>query len=489
MVYFQSKITEKIVNRYGLIIVIALASFLSLWKLGQHPLQEWDESRYGMNALAMLEKGDLINYYFGDERETWNAKPPLSVWLIAIHYKIFGYNAFALRLHSAIAIILSFFFIYKICKLYYNPGFAFIVCMVLMGCKGLIGYHVGRTGDTDAILILSFLGCTYFFLKYIDKNSSNSIIIASIFLGLGFYSKGFAVILIFPALFLFLLLKKYLQKIFTNPKFWISVATFLLIVFSWIALLKTYGEEYNTHAKTGENNFHTFIIYDIVERFFSSDFGMEYDPWYFFDVSDSGFNIWNYVFYLILATFLLLIVKKELKVSHYFKKPANNLLLLSILISVTITLILTFSKNKCRWYLAPIYPFVAILIVKGMFFITKKHPLFKYIWISLIIFTLVRHFLYLNKIKPGVDQLFIKNYKEIVTHPQIMVYNNLNQVVYLHLKWLPTIIEISKDKQDVKNSIMNNELVFVSEKEFSALDIPRDSITCKCEYGYCLINL
>lgn len=82
-----------------------IALYFCFWKLGADPLNEWDEPRRGVNAMELLQNGDLVNMYYGGKPDTWHAKPPLMVWLIAISFKVFGYNEFALRLPSALQVM------------------------------------------------------------------------------------------------------------------------------------------------------------------------------------------------------------------------------------------------------------------------------------------------------------------------------------------------------------------------------------------------
>src|ERR1041385_1168241 len=117
------------------IIVIVLAIFFSFWKLGAKDLYEWDESEYGQNAYEMVHNGDYVHYYYNGKIDSWNAKPPLLIWSIVFAYKVFGYNAFALRFFSAVASVFFFFFAFKLIRLYANEKLAFIACLICLLVK------------------------------------------------------------------------------------------------------------------------------------------------------------------------------------------------------------------------------------------------------------------------------------------------------------------------------------------------------------------
>ena len=126
-------------NNFSYFIILLIILFSSLYKLDSIAFFEWDESRHGVNAIEMLNSGDYINLQYAGEKDDWNLKPPLAVWAIALSFKIFGVNEFALRLPSAIAIILATFFLFKIIRLYKTSEFAFFTCLILATVQGWLG--------------------------------------------------------------------------------------------------------------------------------------------------------------------------------------------------------------------------------------------------------------------------------------------------------------------------------------------------------------
>ncbi|MEO8150381.1 MAG: glycosyltransferase family 39 protein [Bacteroidia bacterium] len=210
--------------------VILLSGFLSFYKLGLQDVYEWDESRNGVNAFEMLHNNDYVNLYFAGQLDTWNNKPPLLIYCIIISYKIFGLNQFALRFPSALATILFFYCCYKLFSLYTKNSTAFLGCIILMSCKGIIGFHAGRTGDFDALLLLFLTASLYFFLKYHDFNYKKGIYLFSIFMGLAFLTKGVAAFLILPGLFIYVMMRRKLKELLFFKHTWYSLIIFTGIV-------------------------------------------------------------------------------------------------------------------------------------------------------------------------------------------------------------------------------------------------------------------
>ncbi len=198
-------------NTYLLIILVFAASLL-FTTIGTVSLSEWDESRNGMNAFEMYHNGDYVNSYYAGELDTWNAKPPLVIWLIVASYKIFGFNEFALRLVSTLATMLFFYVLFRLVELFDTALTAFITCLILLSCKAIIGWHVGLNGDFDATLVLFLTLSAYSFYRYAENGDKNQILLTALYTGLAFYTKGSAAFIFLPGFLLYLLISGNLKN-------------------------------------------------------------------------------------------------------------------------------------------------------------------------------------------------------------------------------------------------------------------------------------
>ncbi len=79
--------------------LLALAFVVRLLTLGAYPLTDNTEARYAEIARKMVETGDWIVPQIDYGVPFWG-KPPLSMWLTALSYELFGVHAFAARLPS-----------------------------------------------------------------------------------------------------------------------------------------------------------------------------------------------------------------------------------------------------------------------------------------------------------------------------------------------------------------------------------------------------
>ncbi len=80
-----------------LLFALLLAAALRLLLLGLYPLNDTTEARYAEVARKMVELGDWVTPWYDYGIPFW-AKPPLSTWISAASFKVFGVNEFAARL-------------------------------------------------------------------------------------------------------------------------------------------------------------------------------------------------------------------------------------------------------------------------------------------------------------------------------------------------------------------------------------------------------
>lgn len=81
----------------ALLYLVFAAALLRLLSLSLYPLTDMTEARYAEIARLMVELDDWVTPWFDYGIPFWG-KPPLSVWLTAISFKLFGVVEFAARL-------------------------------------------------------------------------------------------------------------------------------------------------------------------------------------------------------------------------------------------------------------------------------------------------------------------------------------------------------------------------------------------------------
>jgi 4-amino-4-deoxy-L-arabinose transferase-like glycosyltransferase len=418
-----------------------MVAVLSLMNLRQRDLQEWDESRNGVNAFEMLQNGDYINYYYNNQLDTWNAKPPLMIWLIAFSYKVFGFNEFGLRFPAFISTFLFFIFCFKIVEKLGNRLKAFYSCLVLLSCKAVLGNHIGLTGDFDSLLLVLLTASVYYFILYAEYQKKSSIFIAAGLTGLAFYTKGTASFIFLPGFISYLLIQGKGMDMLKDRRIWFSLLLFLLIAGSWIILVYAFGKTSTNSFYGTKNSIETMLVHDTFNRLTSNSFEQNegHDIFFFFKVLDTRLNLWNYLFYISLIPGLYSLAKCRKNLLFCIQDEKNRLVLLSVCMILPLAIVMTFAINQHNWYLAPIFMFVAILTVEGILYLCNK---WKYFWLIISIlfaFTFIRHTIYLYDLPQTIHKNLFAN--KSLQGRTILIADDLKQNVFLYLKWLNTRIE------------------------------------------------
>lgn len=363
------------------IITVCLVLLFCFWNLGKNGLNEFDEARYGVNAFEMMQNGDYINLYFAGLPDTWVFRPPLWSWCIILSYKIFGYHTWALRFPAALCALGYFFLTYKWVKLYRNEFFALSTVLLLVFSKGITGFHVSRSADMDAILLLGLSLFLYNFSKYLQQYKLKNVILAAFGLCIAFYTKTTASVLFLPGIVLFLALEKQLKTVLKKRSTLIGLSVYIGAVLLWFIVVQFFGhrEIKNLHDEQVKSNvWSQMIVYDTWKRFTASEFDGHPVPKnyaFFIENIDSVFNPWNYIFYLAVLWVIFQHISARRK-GRSFK--TDFFLKYAICISIPMIILLTFGRHKLHWYSAPVLVFLAVWAVEFLFYI---HTLHRFAWV------------------------------------------------------------------------------------------------------------
>jgi len=481
--YFDRYPNRMVMNFFSrdwvnILIVLLLSSLLTFWRLGQFPLNEWDESRRGMNALGMIEHHDFINAWYGDYYETWAAKPPLMIWSVVLSYQLFGYNEFALRFPSALCTVLFFIVFYLLIRQYKGPLFSLLSCLILMSVSGIIGYHVGRTGDTDAMLVCLLTVCIFFFLRFVDHHKDYAAYLSAVFLALAFYTKSFAALQVIPGMILFVILRRKLSWLAGRVHSWTSLILCCYLIASWFVILMVYGVQFEKSVVMGHNMLEQMINYDLFWRLTTVPEGESYNLFFIIPVLDITFNIWNYLFYVALILGIWKIFINRKKITEYISLPENQLMLLSCCLCLTIIPLFSLAAFKRTWYYAPLLPFITIITMYGISFFIRRFPVTQYILILLVLLTLGHKFVLQNTFDQGYKGFLDQHRQMLAGAEEITCIGYPPQDVFLYLHWYNRNVHLVNDSKMI-NTINQGVLVFKERfKELIDQKLVTDPLWC-----------
>ena len=332
-------------------LFLVACSFVFLMSLGVPPIQMWDESRLAVNAMEMALNGNLIVTHFEGSPDIWNSKPPLLIWMIALCMKIVGYNEFALRLPSALAAMSTAIIIFIFASKYLKDlKIGLVSGLVLITSYGFIGYHTGRSGDYDALLVMwiTIYSLSYFIYLHSNEQKTQNFYwsIATVTIILAVLTKGIAGILPLPGILLYTAYQKKMGKLLFSPRFYISLILFSGVVLGYYFLRDHYNPGYITAVLNNEVGGRFLEVNQNNRGPFS---------YYIHNLIKYRFVPWIYVFPvgLLISIFS---VKKKLK----------NIGIFGFFYLIGYLLIISLAKTKLEWYDNPLYPIAALVIGVGI---------------------------------------------------------------------------------------------------------------------------
>lgn len=222
------RLTEKYYWIFFLFLT-AVIGFLCFRCLGVRAIDSWDEARHGISAYEMLKSGNfLINTYLG-KADYWNVKPPLSFWMVAAGFSLFGYNAVGLRAFSALAYLLTCVFTGLFARRW--GKFTSLLTMGFLAANYFpFKAHLVRAGDADSLYLLLFTLAMLAMLKI--REDQRWLCACGLCFSLAFLTKSFHAGMIAVTGGLFLLLTKELKKM--GPRVWAGfLISSLLPILIW----------------------------------------------------------------------------------------------------------------------------------------------------------------------------------------------------------------------------------------------------------------
>ena len=354
------------VSLWGLLIIIMLVRLLFSIVL---PFADTTEARYAEIARIMAGSGDWITPWFNDGIPFWG-KPPLSFWLQAISFNIFGFSEFAGRFPSWLASVGIIAMIYRIAISIFpieinSNAQNYGVLAGLIYATSTLGFVSSATVMTDTFFTL---GVVLTLGSFIIRIKGGHIIWSWIFfvgLVIGTLSKGplTFVITLVPIVVWTALFKRWSEIWKLLP--WVSGSILMLILtLPWylLAELKTPG----------------FIDYFIVgehfKRFVVS--GWEGDLYGNAHDYQRG-TIWVFLIFASLPWSAIILFQSMFSGKHvisiYTRLQENHKKSITFLAICSFTPIIffTFSVNIIWTYVLPSLPFISLIF--ALFFSLKTY--------------------------------------------------------------------------------------------------------------------
>lgn len=325
-------------NKLYLLLGIAFIS-LTLF-LGSWGLTDSSEARYAEIGKEMFVNKDYINPTLLGIKHLH--KPPVTYYLTALGYSIFGVNEFGARFFMQLALVFQLFLVFKITLLLYkNEKLAFAAALIYFSLP--ITVIAVRTLTTDAYLATFILASIYFWLNYKEQSKPYLLYLFYLFLGLIFETKG-PVGFVVPLTFIIT------YKIINKDKIEVTIHQFL----GFLLFLTIAASWYIAAIKNNEGLFDYFFNNQLVERVSQNKFKRG-KPFYYYILLLPALGLpW--------VIYLLTYFKNNIKT--ILKERKNDFILISTF--SVLFLILSISTSKLILYVLPLFFVLAIFSAKQL---------------------------------------------------------------------------------------------------------------------------
>lgn len=358
--------------------LLVFTGIVLFFNLGAWSVTESSEARYAQIGKEMLDSGDYMHptlmgiYHYH--------KPPMTYWITAFSYKIFGVSAWSARVFMQVALLMLLLLVSRIGKLLFQDDKkAFYGTLIFASFPTFI--IAGRALTTDAYLAVFVMAAVYFWLKYLKDYTVKFLVLFYLMLGLGFLTKGPVVIIVPVVLMVFQALYQKI-KLGSWKGHLIGVLIFLTVGLSWFVMLFLEDGQFVDY----------FVFKHTVQRFATDTFSRSQPVWFYPAILLGTAFPW------------ILIIAANMK--GYWKKKDTQLVFLLAWIIIPL-IFFSLSKSKLILYILPIYPAIGLLAAKLWLGLSeKKHrkwDLIQFIFQMIIIVGLA--------ISPLIDPKIVLSYK------------------------------------------------------------------------------
>ena len=326
------------------LIIFVLFCLSYILPLGMRPMVMPDETRYAEISREMLNTGDWIVPKLDGLR--YFEKPVLGHWLNAASQYLFGQNAFAVRLPSALSVGFSAFAIFFFVRRFAGGAQAGLLAVATF-LTSLEVFAVGIFCVLDSVFSL-FITATLvtFYFAWEEKAARKKyafLALSGVFCGLAFLTKGFLAFML-PALVIlpFAIWDRRVKELL--PFCWIPLVVAVLVALPWSVAI--YFKE--------PDFWHYFFFIEHVERFVAPDGGQHSEPfWFYVPILAGGALPWTPVFPLVIVA-----LKRT--------RPKDPFLRYLLCWLVFPFLFFSACGGKLGTYILPCYPPLAILTAIGL---------------------------------------------------------------------------------------------------------------------------
>lgn len=209
-----------------------------LWNLGA---SGWANAFYS----AAVQAGSVSwkAFFFGSSDAANSItvdKPPASLWVMELSVRVFGLNSWSILVPQVLIGVASVALLWATVRRYFGAAAGLLAGLVLALTP--VAVLMFRFDNPDALLVLSMIAAVWATLRAVEDGRTRWMVLAGVFVGLGFLTKQLQVMLVVPPLALTYLIagpprlgKRVLQLFAALGGMIVSAGWWLLTVELWPA--------------------------------------------------------------------------------------------------------------------------------------------------------------------------------------------------------------------------------------------------------------
>lgn len=322
-------------NAFYLLVILFLSYLFFFFNLGSYSLKEPDEGRYAEIPREMAEQGDYVVPHLNYTR--YFEKPPLSYWVTAASYKLFGLDEWSFRFPNALVAFLCSLLLYVFGKRWFSAETGFFAAVILMSCFGF--FTMARIVTMDMLFTGLLFGALLCFNEYYRSLKGAYRFLFHGCLAMATLAKGPAAIILVGATTLVFLFTEKRMSFLRNLLDVRGLVPFIVLAAPWFIAISLKEKEF----------FQFFFIDQNIMRFLTTRHCRSGPVYYFIPVLAGGMLPWSF---LLPRAIVGLWRMRELR--------------LFLIWSALIFVFFSASGSKLPPYILPVFPALALLL--GHFF-------------------------------------------------------------------------------------------------------------------------
>jgi 4-amino-4-deoxy-L-arabinose transferase-like glycosyltransferase len=182
--------------RPALFGVLGIAALLCLWNL---TISGWSNDYYAAAARAASESWKALFFGSLDPGSFITVdKPPLSLWLMGLSARLFGFSSFSILVPQALCTIAAVGALFATVRRVLGPTAGLIAAGALAITPVTVA--IARVNNPDALLVLLLVGAAYLLVRALQSGRTRHLVLCGVLVGLAFMTKMLQGWMVVPAL-------------------------------------------------------------------------------------------------------------------------------------------------------------------------------------------------------------------------------------------------------------------------------------------------